>query len=247
MRRSLVSIGSIVVLGLVGAACGDGGSSGGGSSGGGSTDIGVDRAALGPQVDHPYVAFALVGSTVHEGEEFDPEEDRTIRLRIESEVLTSTKTIAGVEVTVVEVTEFVDGELAEVTEDYYAQDAAGIVYYLGEEVDEYEDGEVVGHGGAWLAGEDGSLAGIFMPAEPREGDEFEQERAPGVAEDLSTVTATGVRVTVPAGTFEDCIETEDLDPIDDVRETKYYCPGVGLVQEVFPEGGTLDLVELTEV
>jgi hypothetical protein len=82
-----------------------------------------------------------------------------------------------------------------------------------------------------------------MPAEPAVGDEFEQERAPGVAEDRSRVVAAGVTVTVPAGTFEDCIETEDVDPIGDVTEHKFYCPDVGLVKETFAEGGSLELVE----
>jgi hypothetical protein len=61
--------------------------------------------------------------------------------------------------------------------------------------------------------------------------------------DRSTVVATGLTVTVPAGTFADCSETEDHDPIDDVTEHKFYCAGVGLVREVFPAGGSLDLVE----
>jgi hypothetical protein len=243
MTRSGLGLALLVTVGLVAIACGQDGNSGD-SVGGGSGDIGVDAASLIPEVDHPYVAFAQVTKTVHEGEEIDGGE--TLKLRVESEVLSSTKTVGGVEVTVVKVTEYEDGDLIEITEDYYAQDAEGIVYYLGERVDEYEDGEVTGHGGAWLAGKGENLVGVFMPADPAEGDVFEQERAPGVAEDRSEVVATGITVTVPAGTFEDCIETEDLDPIDDVTETKFYCPGVGLVREVSAKGDTLDLIEFSK-
>lgn len=100
------------------------------------------------------------------------------------------------------------------TVDHYAQDEDGTVYYLGERVDEIEVGAV-----------------------------FEQERAPGLAEDRSEVVAVDVSVTVPAGTFDDCIQTEDLDPLSDAVEQKIYCRGVGLVQEVYPGGGSLDLIE----
>ena len=176
-----------------------------------------------------------VRRAVFEGVEID--EGDELEVRVESAV-GATRTVAGVEARVVHVVDYEDGELVEDTEDYYAQDAAGVVYYLGESVDEYEDGEVSGHGGAWLAGTDGALAGVFMPARPQVGDDFEQERAPGVAEDRSTVVAVGATVTVPAGTFGGCLETEDLDPIDGVTERKWYCPDVGLVKESFAEGGT---------
>jgi hypothetical protein len=68
---------------------------------------------------------------------------------------------------------------------------------------------------------------MFMPAAPQVGDVLEQERAPGIAEDRSTVIATGVAVTVPAGTFNSCIETEDFDPI-----------GMVTAQDLLPWGGT---------
>lgn len=207
------------------------------------TDLGVDPATLGPVVDHPYVAFSSVKRALYEGEEVDPDTDETIALRVESVVRDTTTTVAGVEVTIVDVLDYEDGELVEKTEDYYAQDAAGTVYYMGESVSEYEDGELVGHEGQWLPGVNGNLAGVFMPADPKVGDVFEQERAPGVAEDRSTLVRAGVTVTVPAGTLTDCIETEDVDPLGGATESKFYCRGVGLAREVFPEGGSLDLIE----
>lgn len=206
------------------------------------SDLGVATSMLSPIVDNPYVAFAEVRRAVYEGEEVD-DEGETVELRVEATVRDATLTIAGVEVTVVDVLDYEDGELVEETEDYYAQGDDGDVYYLGESVAEFEDGELVGHGGAWVAGEDGARAGVFMPAEPQVGDEVEQERAPGVAEDRSAVVETGMSVTVPAGTFDDCIETEDFDPIDEITEAKFYCPDVGLVKEEFAEGGSLELIE----
>jgi len=192
-------------------------------------------------IDNPLFPLSSASDLVYEGEETDPDTGETITIRVESTVLSETDIVAGVEVTVVKVDEFEDEELVESTLDYYAQHRDGSVYYLGERVDDYEDGEIVGHHGAWLAGEGENQPGLFMPGNPQAGDEFEQEKAPGVAEDRSTVVAVGQTVTVPAGTFQDCMKTEDFAPLDNVTEFKYYCPGIGLVREEF-EDGYLDLV-----
>lgn len=234
----------LAVVVLVGAACGgDGSDDSAVPEEPADADLGVEVSELSPIVDNAYVAFASVTRAVYEGEEVDPENGETLEIRVESTVRNTTATVAGAQVTVVRVLDYEDGELVEQTDDYYAQHRLGDVYYMGERVDEYEDGELVGHGGQWLPGEEGYLAGLFMPADPDVGDEFEQERAPGVAEDRSTVVAIGVSVTVPAGTFDNCIETEDFDPIDEVTEHKFYCAGVGLVREVFAAGGSLELIE----
>ncbi len=211
---------------------------------GARADLGIDAAGLSPVITNPYMALASVKRAVYEGLEPDSETHGATKVRIEAVVLDSAETVAGIKVTVVEVSDIDEGKLAEKTRDYYAQDRSGIVYYVGEQVDDYEDGKVVGHKGQWLAGVNGARAGLFMPAVPKVGDAFDQERAPGVAEDRTTVVATGVTVTVPAGTFKNCIETEDFDPIGKTRQRKVYCRGVGLVREVFGQGRSLDLIEL---
>lgn len=190
---------------------------------------GVDLASLSAEIDNPFVPLDKVTLTVFEGEERDGQE--TIRTRVEQRLLSRTETVAGVDAAVVAVREWENGELVERTFDYYAQDADGNVWYMGEHVNDYEDGKLSGHGGQWLAGENGAQPGLFMPAEPEVGVTFEQERAPGVAEDESTVVETGVDVTVPAGSFTGCIKTEDYAPLDGATEFKFYCPDVGLVRE----------------
>ena len=200
-----------------------------------------DPADLLATVDHPLVPLSSIRLTVFEGSERDPETGEEIEARVESRVLQKSELVAGVQVTVVDVKEYEDGELVEHTLDYYAQHPDGSVLYIGERVDDYEDGKIVGHGGEWLAGQAGARPGLFMPAEPTLGQTFEQERAPGVAEDRSTVVAVGLDVTTPAGTFADCIKTEDFAPLDNSTGFKYYCPGVGLVREESSAGG-IDLV-----
>lgn len=229
MTRYAIAL-SVLAVGIILLAACDGGDDGEPAT------PALDPADLQARVDNPFFPLISDGKQVYEGEEVDPETGETIEIRIESTVLSETDVVAGVEVTVVEVKDFEDGELVESTLDYYAQHRDGTVYYLGELVDEYDEGEVVAHGGQWLAGEGDNQPGIFMPAEPQVGDEFEQERAPGVAEDRSKVVAVDQTVATPAGTFSDCIKTEDFDPLGDVTELKFYCPDVGLVREEPPDG-----------
>jgi hypothetical protein len=178
---------------------------------------------------------------VYEGEERDPETGEVVKTRVEENVMAETDTLAGVDVSVLEVKEYEDGELTESTLDYFAQHRDGSVYYFGERVDEYEEGKVVGHKGQWLAGEGRNQPGVFMPAQPALGQTFEQEKAPGVAEDRSKIVAEDQAVSTPAGSFSGCIKTEDFNPLDKTTEFKYYCPGVGLVREEFT-GGHVDLI-----
>jgi hypothetical protein len=158
--------------------------------------------------------------------------------------------VAGVNVTVVDVADFHNGELVKTTEDYFAQGPEGSVYYLGERVDEFDGGKIVGHEGAWLTGEHVADPGVFLPAAVRVGDTFYQERVPGVAEERFTVIAVGQTLTTPAGTFEGCVRTEEMNLTDvpgllgGPTEQKVSCPGVGLVREDFP-GGYLELMPFT--
>jgi hypothetical protein len=187
------------------------------------------------KVTHPLVPLASVRNTLFKGHEGDT------KTRVVSRVLKRTTRVAGVRVAIVKVREFEDGELVERTADYFAQDGKGRVWYFGERVDDIENGKVVGHEGQWLAGKSGAKPGLFMPAKPRLGRVFEQERAPGVAEDRSKVVAVGLEVTTSAGRFDDCIKTRDFAPLDRKTEFKFYCAGVGLVREK-PADGRLDLV-----
>jgi hypothetical protein len=230
----------VVATGLT--ACGDDAPSAGEP---GSTDPGVDVNTLSPVVDNGYVAFSSFERAEFEGTEFDEETGEGVATRVVTEPSTETATVGGTEVAVVVDTDYENGEVVERTQDYYAQTGTGDVYYMGEDVDDIEDGEVVGHHGAWQAGVDGARAGVFMPAAPEVGDEFEQERAPGVAEDRSTVLRTGLVVRVPAGTFDNCIKTKDVDPLGGGEvEFKFYCFGAGLVRERYPGGGSLELVRI---
>ena len=189
-----------------------------------------DASQFSAKVDHPLVPLASVPVTIFEGTERRFLVLRS-EVRVESSVLERTDRVADIPVAVVDVKEYKDGQLVEHTLDYYAQDNEGNVWYLGERVDDIADGKVVGHGGEWLAGQDGAKPGLFMPAHPKVGQTFKQEQAPGIAKDRSTVVAVGLEVRTTLKTFSDCIKTKDFAPLDNATEFKHYCPGVGLVRE----------------
>jgi hypothetical protein len=236
MKGYLLVAGIATVGVLILGACG-----GGGEDAAQTTPAAINPADFQATIDNQWYPLSSLGPRVYEGEEPDPDTGEVVETRLESTVLPETDVVAGVEVLVLEEKNYEDGELVEDTLDYFAQHKDGSVYYFGERVDDYEGGQVVGHGGAWLAGEGKNQPGVFMPADPVVGTEFEQEKAPGIAEDRTKVIAVDQTVTTPAGTFSGCIKTEDFSPLDNVTEHKYYCPGDGFVREE-PESGFLDLV-----
>lgn len=138
-----------------------------------------------------------------------------------------TKTIMGVETQVFWDRVYLNDELVEDTRDYIAQDNEGNVWYFGEDVDNYEDGVIKDHHGAWMGGVDGALPGIWMKSDPMAGDEYRQEYYKGEAEDMGRVDATGIPVTVPAGEYDDCIKIFEWTPLERATAYKYHCAGAG--------------------
>lgn len=141
---------------------------------------------------------------------------------------------------VVEERESEDGELAEVSRNWFALcRETHDVFYFGEEVDLYEDGEIVGTEGAWRAGEDDAQPGVIMPGTFLLGARYFQEIAPDVALDQAENTEMDLDVEVPAGDFERCVQVIETTPLEpDDESEKLYCPDVGLV---FDDG--VELVE----
>jgi hypothetical protein len=148
-------------------------------------------------------------------------------------VLSETKVIAGVNCTVVRDIVSIDGQVIEDTHDWYAQDKDGNVWYMGEDVSNYENGALVDNEGSFEAGIDGAKPGMIMMANPIIEMPYRQEYYFNVAEDWGKVIAKGVSVTTTYGTFNNCLKTADwnaLEP-DAPIEYKYYAPNVGLVKE----------------
>jgi hypothetical protein len=141
----------------------------------------------------------------------------------------------------IEVTDrlWVDGYLVERTTEWYAQDAAGNVWYFGENTAELNrQGKVTSTSGAWRAGRDGARPGIFMFAKPQVGRAAQQEFSKGQAEDHFQVVALRSAVRVPWGRSSSALLTKEWTPLEPgVLDHKYYVRGVGTVLEQTVKGG----------
>lgn len=185
----------------------------------------------------------LDNSTCYNAGECDEYETATITVTGQ----TRTVTVDGQDIITRVITEeeFVDGDLLEISHNYYAE-CAGTrdVYYFGEAVDIFENCDLkdpdnplpegcVTHDGEWEAGIAGARPGLIMAGGAfLVGARYAQEIAPGVAMDRSEHIALGLEITVPAGTFQDCVEVLDTTAFDNNKhagDTKYYCPGTGIV------------------
>jgi hypothetical protein len=123
-----------------------------------------------------------------------------------------------------------NGKPVEITDDWYAQDKQGNIWYLGESVRNFENGKLVDRAGSFEAGVDGAQAGVALPANPVAGLSYRQEYYKGEAEDKAVVVTVGKeRVKVPYGFFgKKVLMTRDLVGTEPkVQELKFYALGVG--------------------
>lgn len=148
-------------------------------------------------------------------------------------VLEDTKVVDGIKTRVVEERESEGGELVEVSRNFFAIcEQTNSVFYFGEEVDDYEDGEIVGHEGEWLAGQDDAKAGLMMPGTVLINSKYQQETAPGVAMDRARIVSMDESIKTPAGDFESVLKIRETTPLEpDAIEYKFYVAGIGLIQD----------------
>ena len=178
------------------------------------------------QITHPFLPLADFQSDVYEGKEAG----KLVRVENRRKSTKKIFMIGGQRVTPValEFREFLEGKLKEVALDFFAQDDAGTVYYLGEEVTNYRNGKVVGHEGAWEYGKGKAALGIMLPANPKVGDKYQPENVPGVTTEDDEVISTTETVSVPVGTFKNCIKVRET-LSDGAIEYKVYAKGVGMI------------------
>lgn len=193
----------------------------------------IERCTFKSRGSNPYFSLQPGYQLVLEGEQ-----DKAL-VRLEITVLNETRMVAGVKTRVVEEMETADSQLVEVSRNFFALcEETNSVFYFGEEVDIYEDGKVVSHEGAWLAGEDDARPGIIMPGTLLLGARFFQEVAPDVALDQAEILSLSEERQTPAGNFEDVLWIRETTPLEPgAKDNKLYAPDVGLIQD-----GSLQLV-----
>ena len=194
-------------------------------------------------VTNPWFPLARGSVYVYEGQK-DGKQARDVMT-----VTKKVKTITGIRAAVVNDRLFLNGQLAERTTDWYAQDKRGTVWYLGEKTSELNaKGKVTSTEGSFLNGRDGAKGGIFMPAIPRVGQSFQQESFKGEAEDRFRILDLATSVTTPAVSSQSAILTKETTPLEPkVVDHKYYVQGIGTVKEEQVAGAPPGQAEQTQL
>jgi hypothetical protein len=190
-----------------------------------SRETAVPRFSHPREITNPYLPLSSLSQDVLENE--SERVERTAKPEVRKNFRFAGQMI---EALAVEDREFKNGQLAEVTLDYFAQSDDGAVYYLGEDVDEYRDGKITGHSGAWLLGKQTQTPGLLMPAHPKVGDKFRSEDVPHVTWEEDEVFSVSETATVPAGIFQNCVKIREK-LSDGATEYKLYAPGVGRIND----------------
>jgi hypothetical protein len=165
--------------------------------------------------------------------------------RTEVSLLPGTRAIPAhgkpVDTAIIQYVAYLDGRIHEVAIDWYAQADDGSVWYFGEDVFNYEDGKVADTNGTWIAGDQLPPA-MIMPAEPRVGNVYRSENAPGIAFEQIRVEKVDKQVAGPSGNISGAIEVNELH-MDGTREGKVFAPGYGEFSTGSP-GGDLEAASL---
>ena len=189
-------------------------------------------------IDNPFMTLRPGTTFVYENKEAG--ESNTFTVTHETAV------IDGVTCVVVHDTHYRNGLVIEDTIDWFAQDDEGNVWYFGEDTHTFTPGnpDPTSNHGSFESGVDGAAAGIVMLANPEVGDFYNQEFAPGVAEDLASVRSLTATVHVGYGSFANALVTLDVNPLDPSVENKYFVEGVGNVLTTNADGEYEALVQI---
>jgi hypothetical protein len=201
----------------------------------------IDPAHFVPGISNPLLPMVPGTTFIYEGQTGEGFEHNEVF------VTHNTRVILGVTCIEVHDTVKVDGVLTEDTLDWFAQDEEGNVWYFGEHSEQLVGGEIAGLEGTWRAGVGTAEPGIVMEAHPSINDIYRQEFLLGTAEDTGEVLSLTESVAVPAGTYNNCLVTNDVSALEpDALEHKFYARGVGVVLERdMQTGAEMKLVQVT--
>jgi hypothetical protein len=196
----------------------------------------IDPADFTTKIDNPYYPLRPGDRRVYR----ETAPDGT-RQRIVDEVTRQTKLIAnGVTARVIRATVTNRaGKVVEFTEEWFAQDRTGNVWYFGEDTTAYEHGKPDKHG-SFEAGRNGAEPGVQMPARPKPGMRFRLEGGyeTGAADHTEVLSVGKEQVEIPFGHFRKTLMMRDFTPLEPkVSELKFYAKGVGAVLSLDLSGG----------
>jgi hypothetical protein len=216
----------------------------------------VDPLDIGHTVDpNPWLPLVQGNVWVYEASGLD-EDGEEVEETIVVTVTDKVKLIEGIPCLVVNDTVAEDGDVLEDTDDWFAQDVDGNVWYCGEisrnqelfDGDQPEVPELVDLEGSWKSGRDGAEAGILLPFAPTVGSVIRQEVLFADAEDIIEIESLEGTESSPAASCDgNCLVTLDYTPLEPGEfENKYYLPNIGMIVETkIDSSERLDLVEFT--
>jgi hypothetical protein len=225
-RLMAVLLAGLVLLGVASLGSGVAGGSDGLPIG--RTPVKLDPADFTVKIDNPYYPLRPGDRRVYR----ETAPDGT-RQRIVDVVTKKTKLIAnGVTARVIRATVTNRaGKVVEYTEEWFAQDRAGNVWYFGEDTTSYENGRT-SKKGSFEAGVDGAQPGVQMPAKPKGGMRYRLEGGykTGAADHTEVLSVGKEQVEAPFGYFRRTVMTRDFTPLEPkVSELWFYAKGVGAV------------------
>ena len=225
MRRLAAALALVALIGTIAAWAPWASSAGSGS--GSTYEPVLDPANFTTTIDNHYFPLPVGRTLIYTGvKDGQTQEDRVT-------VTDQMKTVAeGITARVVTDVATHDGKLLEKTSDWYAQDAQGNVWYVGEDTAQYLASGKVDTSGSWEAGVHDAEPGIVMEANPQIPDAYRQEFLLGQAEDTAWIVDSSSSVKVPYGTLRNVLTTLEATRLEPgAYDQKIYAPGIGIVRE----------------
>ncbi len=135
------------------------------------------------------------------------------------------------------VRKYINDEIHQININYLAEADDGTVCTFGTYVEVYfwdhgvNTDYIPSAAGTWMAGVDGALPGIVMPATPTVGQVYFQAQAPGVVMSIGRITSIEAARDIGGTEFQDVVTVYDLNPLDSCNlgnsGPKRYVPGIG--------------------
>jgi hypothetical protein len=194
----------------------------------GHEHVNLDPADFTTKIDNPYYPLRPGDRRVYRETAPDGTRNKIVDL-----VTSKTKLLAnGVTARVIKATVTDSkGKVVEYTEEWFAQDRTGNVWYFGEDTTSYADGKPDKHG-SFEAGANGAEPGVQMPAKPKAGMRFRLEGGykTGAADHTEILSVGREQVEVPFRHFgrNRIVMMRDSSPLAPrVSELWFYAKGVG--------------------